>query len=83
LRDTSGSFAKRLIFHPFDYPLQISDISIANLHFPRQKSLQQQASHIYRAPLPHGTSNRKAAQKSTNVPVGGPLNCTSIIARWG
>jgi hypothetical protein len=41
LRDTSGSFAKRLIFHPFDYPLQISDISIANLHFPRQKSLQQ------------------------------------------
>ena len=59
-RWTTG-FPKWLIFHPFDYPLQISDISPANLHFALQKSLQRGPSHIYRAPLPHGTSNRKAA----------------------
>jgi len=41
LRETIPAFAKRLIFHPFDYPLQISDMSIANLHFALQKSLQQ------------------------------------------
>ena len=40
-RETSSSFAKRLIFHPFDYPLQISDIWIENLNPGLQKSLQQ------------------------------------------
>jgi len=29
-----------LIFHPFDYPLQISDILPGNLDFSAQKSLQ-------------------------------------------
>ena len=74
--------AKSLISHPFDQPLQFDDKSPEKCRVRVQKIFTAGPPSIYRASAapwdfqPQGSSFR-------NVPVGGPLSCTSIIARWG